>query len=93
MWSLAGVQPVSKGQRNKYIASHTVTKYVIALLAAALETIWVSQPKKYVDAPSGFEALQPSTRYGFSTGMKAQVYASIRTDKRNSDSLLTRPDT
>eukprot|EP00965_Chrysotila_dentata_P166009 5481213-Pleurochrysis_carterae.AAC.1 len=40
-----------------------------------------------------FKALQPSTRYGFSTGMKAQLYASIGTKKRNSDSLLIRPDT
>eukprot|EP00965_Chrysotila_dentata_P109814 3628872-Pleurochrysis_carterae.AAC.1 len=40
-----------------------------------------------------FKALQPSTRYGFSTGMKAQFYASIGTNIEKSNSLLIRPDT
>eukprot|EP00965_Chrysotila_dentata_P160735 5307656-Pleurochrysis_carterae.AAC.9 len=38
-------------------------------------------------------ALQPSTRYGFSTRMKVHFDASIGNQKYNSDGLLIRPAT
>eukprot|EP00965_Chrysotila_dentata_P235197 6200613-Pleurochrysis_carterae.AAC.1 len=38
-----------------------------------------------------FKALKPSTRYDFSTEIKAQLHASIGNSKQNSNTLLIRP--